>query len=294
MKMTQTVRGHVALTAVQFLFGFFPIFGVLAFMPGGFSPLGVGAWRILFGAVVLGTLARVRDRERSIPRKSDLSRFAACGILGVALNQGLFLVGLSNSTPMNAGIVMSLIPVFTFAVAAASGQERFAVRRLLGVGLGLIGTVPLVFGGGLGDLGRYGWGNLLMVCNALAYSCYLVLSKPLTERYSALTVTAWAYLISLVAVPLFLLDARMVPDSGNLSAWWSLGYILVFPTVIAYLMNMYALARVRASTTAVYVYSQPIITGLASWAIFEEMPTLGMVGAAAAVFAGIYLVSRSP
>jgi drug/metabolite transporter (DMT)-like permease len=288
------LAGHGALALVQVGFGLFPVFGMLVFVPGGLSPLAVGAWRIVAGSLAIGTLAALRHGRRALPRLPHLPLFFACAMLGVAVNQALYLAGLSRSTPMNAGLVMSLIPVFTFAIAAFVRQEAFSTVRALGVVVALAGTLPLLFEHGLGDLGAYGLGNLLMVANALSYSTYLVLSKRLTREYSALMITAWSYLLSLVAVPFFALGQKLLPDPGLTAAWWSLAYILVVPTVIAYVLNMFALARVRASTVAVYVYSQPIIAGLASWIVFGERPTHAMLIAAPALFLGIWLVGRRP
>jgi drug/metabolite transporter (DMT)-like permease len=183
--------------------------------------------------------------------------------------------------------------VFTFVIAALVRQEAFRPVRALGVVVALGGTMPLLFEHGLRNLGTYGVGNLLMVANALSYSTFLVLSKRLTRAYPAIVITAWSYLLSLVAVPVFALGQRMVPAAAP-SAWWSLAYILVVPTVVAYVLNMFALARVRASTVAVYVYSQPIIAGLASWVAFGERPTHAMLAAAPTLFLGIWLVGRRP
>jgi drug/metabolite transporter (DMT)-like permease len=286
------LAGHAALAVSQVAFGLFPIFGVVAFRPGGLSPLGVGAWRVAGGAVALGGLAGLVHGARALPRRSDLLRFAACGVLGVALNQGLFLVGLSRSTPLNAGLVMSLIPVFTFALAALVKLERSSAGRAFGIGLALAGVLPLVFQDGLGTLGRYGAGNLLMVANALSYSLYLVLAKPLTGRYPALVVIAWSYFFSLPALAYFIPGQRVVPEAGATAAWWSLAYIVVFPTVLAYLLNVFALARLRASTTAIYVYFQPLVAGVASWMVFGERPSGTILLAAGALFTGLWLVAR--
>ncbi len=290
----RVVQGHVALTAVQVVFGLFPVFGIMAFAAGGFSPLGVGAWRIVVGSMVLGGLALLRYGRRALPARKDVPLLFVAAMLGVAVNQGLFLVGLSRSTPMNAGLVMTLIPVFTFAIAALARLERFSALRFLGVVIALVSTLPLLFQDGLGNLGAYGLGNLLMVSNALCYSGYLVVSKVLTRRYSPLVLTAWAYILSIVALPLFVYGQKLAPDAGATAAWWSLTYILVGPTIIAYLLNMFALARVRASTTAVYVFSQPLISGIGSWVVFGEEPTIAMAWAAVGLFVGIWLVGRRP
>jgi drug/metabolite transporter (DMT)-like permease len=284
--------GHVALTFVQVAFGLLPIFATFVFRPGGISPLGVGAWRVAGGSVVLGTLAAAIYGRRAIPRREDLVRFVACAWLGVAVNQGLFLVGLSRSTPVNAALIMALIPVFTFVIAAVLRQEVYSGLRALGVVIALAGLLPLLFTDGLHSLGRYGFGNLLMVANALCYSFYLVLTKPLTRTYPPVVIIAWSYLFSLVALPVFVPGQPLVPTAGM--AWWGIAYIVAFPTIIAYLLNVFALGRLRASTTAVYIYAQPLVTATAAWFVFGERPTPAMLLAAGALFVGIWLVARRP
>lgn len=290
----RVVAGHAALAAVQVFFGLFPIFGALAFAPGGLSPLGVGSWRIAAGAIALGGLAFTAHGRDAIPAMSDLPRFLLCGILGVALNQGLFLVGLARSTPMNAGLVMTLIPVFTFAIAAAVGQERFNLLRAVGVLVALVGATILLVGQGSGPFRGHGFGNFLMALNGLSYAAYLVVSKQLVSRYQPLVVIAWVYICALPYLPFFMSGEKLIPDPGNTMAWTSLLYIVAFPTVLAYLFNMFALARVRATTTAVYIYAQPLVAGVASWMIFGERLSAGMGIAAISLFIGIWLVARRP
>lgn len=290
----QTVwAGHAALAGAQVAFGLFPIFGTLAFGPGGVSPLGLGTWRIGVGALVLGLLAAARFGGRAlIPDRADRVRVLACALLGVALNQGLFLTGLSLSSPMSAGLVMCLIPVFTYAFALLVRQEALRPARVVGLAVALVGVTPLVFPDGLGVLAGHGLGNALLVCNAAAYSLYVVLGKPLVAKYPPLVVTAWAYLGSLVVLPLFAWDAVLVPEPGATAAWLGVAYVVLFPTILGYLANLFALARVPATTTAVYVYVQPLVAGVAAWWVFSERPDARMALAAAALLVGVGLVVR--
>jgi drug/metabolite transporter (DMT)-like permease len=290
----QLARAYLALLGAQVAFGLFPVFGQVAFRPGGLAPLAVGAWRLAGGAAILSVLAAAVHGRAAIPARAHLARFVVSAFLGVAINQGLFLVGLSRSTPLNATLVMCLIPVFTFVIAAAVGQEYFSAVRLVGVIVALAGTLPLLFEDGLHSLGRYGLGNLLMVANALCYSGYLIVSKPLARRYPPLVVIRWAYIFSLPFIAYFGWGEALVPAAGHPAVWWSLAYIIAFPTVLAYLFNMYALARVPASTTAVFIYAQPLIAAVASWLAFDERPSAGMLVATACLFAGIWLVTRRP
>ena len=293
---SRTLAGHAALVVVQLCFGLFPVFGLLAMDPAhGFEALGVASWRILGGTLALGLLGAWRHGRDYLPPRAEWGKLLLLALFGIVLNQGLFLIGLSRSTATNAGLIICLVPVFTFTVAALARQEVFQWTRALGVAFALAGTAPLIFSGGAEFLGDYAFGNLLMVANALCYSIYLVLSKPLTARYPALLVIAWVYLFSVPFVPLFLARGSMAPAPGATAAvWGSLAYVLVFATVLGYLLNVFALARVRASTTAVYVYVQPLITGVASYYLLEERLSPGMLRAAVLLFIGIALVSRRP
>ncbi len=286
----EVLKGHAALGGAQVLFGLFPIVGTLAFGVGGVDPLGLGAWRIVAGALVLGLISLTLFGAKALPARADLPRAFACAILGVALNQGLFLSGLALSTPMNAGIVICLIPVFTYTFAVLLKQEALAAGRGLGILVALLGTLPLVFPDGLSGLGEHGLGNLLMVGNAASYSLYLVLGKPLLKRYPPLAVTAWAYLGSLVAVPLFAWNARLLPSST--SAWMAVAYVVIGPTILGYGANLFALARVPASTTAIWIYVQPLISALAAWWVFSEHPSPNMLLAALGLFVGMGLITR--
>ncbi|MEM8713169.1 MAG: DMT family transporter, partial [Planctomycetota bacterium] len=215
-------------------------------------------------------------------------------VLGIVLNQGLFLVGLQRSTPMNAGLVICLIPVFAYTVAVVGRREAFHPRRALGVVIALLGSVPLFVARGADLDASYAIGNLLMAGNALCYAFYLVYSKRLLQKMPALVLVAWIYALSLPWLPLFMAGQTLAPATASTGAWWSLAYVVVFPTIVAYALNSYALARVEASTTAFFVFSQPVITALAAWALLDEVPTPALGVAAAGLFLGMALVVGRP
>lgn len=288
-------RGLLALAAVQLCFGLFPVMGGLAMDPArGFAPFAVATWRIGIGAVVLLPLAYLSFGRRAIPAARDLLPLALFAVLGIVLNQGLFLVGLQKSTPMNAGLVICLIPVFAYTVAVIGRRETFHPRRALGVLVALAGAIPLFVSRGAELAAEHAVGNLLMAANALCYAVYLVYSKPLLKRMPPLVLVAWVYVLSLPWLPLFMAGQDLTPVTASTGAWWSLAYVIVFPTILAYALNSYALARVEASTTAFFVFAQPVITALAAWAILREFPTPALALAAVGLFAGMALVVKRP
>lgn len=281
--------GHTALIAVQLCFGLLPLFGKWAFE--SFDPRAVGAWRIGGGAVVLGGLAFWLHGKRALPLRRDLLRLQVCALLGVACNQVLYLEGLERSTSVNAGLMMLLIPVFTYMVAVSVRQEAFSFRRVLGMTVALSGTAQLLLQRDA-DFGRpYLLGNLLITANTLCFSVYLVTARPLARRYPALVLIAWTYLLSTWTIPLFAQGASLVPDDASTRAWWSLALIVMFPTVLGYLLNVFALARVAASTTALYVLGQPLIAGVAGVLLLGEALHGSTAIAAAGLIGGLWLVS---
>lgn len=283
--------GLAALAVVQLMFGLFPVFGRLAMDPEqGFAPFAVATWRIGVASVVLMALAAAVYGRRVLVSRRDIGSLAGFALLGIVLNQGLFLVGLERSTPMNAGLVICLIPVFAYAVAVMAGKERFSGRRGLGVVIALLGAVPLFVSRGLDVGASHAFGNGLMALNALCYAVYLVWSKPLLRRVPPLVVVAWIYVLSLPWLPLFAWGQDLAPETVTADAWWALAYVLVFPTILAYALNSFALARVDASTTAFFVFAQPVITAVGSWAIMGERPTPALIVAGAGLFAGLALV----
>lgn len=284
-------EGYAALLAVQLFFGLFPLFGKLAMTT--FAPRAVAGWRIAVGAVVLLALAFARHGRWAWPDRGDLLRLQVCALLGIALNQVLYLEGLQRAPSVNAALVMASIPVFVFGLAVLIGQEPLQWRRALGAALAFVGMVVLLVRKGV-DLGpEYLLGNLLMLTNAASYSIYLVAVKPLALRYPPLVVIAWVFALSTWTIPLFASDVAWLPDAPR-AAWLSLGYVLVFPTILAYLLNGVALARVSASTTAFFIFLQPLIAVVASKVGLQERIDSGFYAAAALILGGLWVVLSKP
>ncbi len=288
---SERARAYMALAAVQLFFGLFPVFGKLAFE--AFAPQAVGAWRIAAGALVLGFVAASLHGRKLVPPRSELPLIALASFLGIALNMVLYLEGLARTNATTATLLMGLIPVFTFVVALLAGQEAFSPLRALGVVIALLGATALRWAESEGRFAIDWIGLLLLAGNALSYSIYFVLTRPLARRHPPLCVVAWMFAFSLPAA-LWLAARVDLTPAATATQCWSLAFVLVFPTVLAYLVNVYALSRVSASTTAVGIYAQPFVAALAGWWMLGDQPTRGMLVAAALVFAGLALVLRRP
>ena len=249
--------------------------------------------RVVVAALVFLALARRLGARLPVSR-GDLARLGLCAILGVSLNQACYLTGLAYSTATHASLIGTSVPVFTAAVAALAGQERMTWRKAAGIGLALTGALYLARVGSLGlRLGSLG--DLLFLANSLSYACYLVLGRSLLRRYGAGTLVVWTFALGAILILPFGLPG--LPVFGGVGVrhplpFWiglTVAYTILFPTVLAYLLNAYALERVDSSTAAAFIYLQPIFaTALALPILHERLsPRTGI--AAALIFLGILL-----
>ena len=291
---SERARGHAALFAVQLCFGLFPIAGRFVFESGAFTPYALAAWRMTFGGVVFFLIALALHGRGVWPGWRELPALFVLSLLGVSVNQVLYLNGLERSTAVNAGVLMCLIPVFTFLLAALVRQEKFSALRGIGVLISFGGAFIWYLGERPALVSEYAFGNFLMVVNTFCYSVYLVASRPVLRRIPTLVFMAWVFLFAALCSPLVAVGEDLVPAGAAPSAWWALAYMLVFPTALGYLLNMYALRRLRASTIGIYVYLQPLFAGVAGVFLLGEEVTPALWAAGVAIFIGIYLVARRP
>lgn len=273
-----------ALTVAQVVFGVWPVVGklVLPYLP----PRALVGARIGLAGPLLFLLTRP---WRSAMNRREVLFCALLALSGVVVNQALFIWGLSRSTPINAAVLGCLIPCYTLLIAVVIRQEVFDRGRMVGVVLALLGALWLVGAERL-DLGPERlWGNLALCTNTLLYSIYLVLSRPLVARHGALAVTGWTFgwsaleVIPLSATALLAIEWQRLPTG----VWLGLAYIVLGASVLSYLFNAFALRHVSASTVAVFVYLQPLVTWVAAGQVLGARPGWQVLVAALLIFSGV-------
>jgi drug/metabolite transporter (DMT)-like permease len=274
---------HLALLGTQSGFALFPILGKLAFPT--IPPLALAAIRVVCAALVLEGIRRLASDRELEPR--DRPAVFLYALLGVSFNQLLYIIGLSWTTAINTSILCATIPVFTLAVSVLLGHERLDARGVVGVVLAMAGILVLLDVTRFDLSSRFLRGNLLIVANSLSYSFYLVLSRPILARYSARTIVSRIFAYGSIVFAALPALSRFRPAAVDRLAWWSLGGILVFGTVLPYLWNSWALARTPASRVAFYVFLQPVIASILAVAVLGERVSSRTAIAAALVFAGL-------
>jgi drug/metabolite transporter (DMT)-like permease len=286
---TGSAAPHLALIGVQLMFGTWPIFGKIALR--ALPVTGIVALRVVGAASAFLILLYTLGRPPKI-RKADYARFALYALLGVVLNQFLFVKGLSLTTYINATLLGTTIPVFTLLVSLTLGYDRLTFRKALGISLAAAGVIYLIYPE-RNFSSATAFGNFLIVLNSISYGAYLAISKDMLKRYGALTVITWIFIFgSIMTLPIggYALAGTPLNQVGA-GIWFAVIYIILVPTVGAYYLNAWALARVEPSTVAVYIYLQPLIAFALAPLILNEKWNSRTWLASALIFSGVAVVT---
>ncbi len=254
-----------------------------------FAPLSFAWLRVAGAALLLWFVAR----NDFLPR-GEWRRVALFSMLGVVINQTLFLSGLAFTTVQVAAILITSIPVFVTATAIVLGHERASASRIGGITLACAGALLVVGGEGFAGTGRSVLGAAMILINCLSYAIYLVVSKPDMARLSPRAVVARMFLIGAVLMLPIAGPSLWVERWPAISAtgWLCLVLVILGPTVAAYLLQAWALRHADSSVVSSYTYIQPVLATALGWFFFNEQVRGIVAVAAVMIFTGVWIVSR--
>jgi len=316
--MGDTAKAHWALLTVNVLYGANYLIAK-GLMPELIGPSGIIVFRVLgAGGMFFISFFAYRALMRSVPhpeilnpktpwwpKRKDIPLFLFCGLTGVALNQLLFFNGLSLTSPLNSAIIMTGNPLMVLLLSAWLLRERVTWMRWAGVLTGAAGAVLLIKMSAAGNQSGTAstLGDLMILGNSLSYAFFMVTVKPLMKRYAPLHIISLVFWFGgIFSVPVGLAQAAAVDWSAFTGFnWFSLLYVVVGTTYLAYLLNIYALKQVSPSVASGYIYLQPLVAALFSWllvSLYAQDYAADITWARAAcgllICAGVWMVSRGP
>lgn len=269
------------LAIVQLFFATLAIAGKIALREMSSTSLVLA--RVGGAALVFFVIHRVTTNEK-IRERRDYFLLALYSVLGVSLNQLLYLAGLERTTATTAQMFIVAGPAITLAVGMMRGVERGTPLKWTGIVLAASGALTLV----AAVPGGNRLGNLFILTNVVIYSTYLVLTRGIVQRYHPLTVITWIFafgslaLIPIGAAPLI----RELPELST-QGWLAVVWIIALPTVAAYYLNVWALLHVESSIVSSFVYLQPVLTALMAVLILGERPSPRIIPSAILIAAGV-------
>lgn len=262
-------------------------------MPGHIEPFGFIFLRV-FGAAILFWLISFWGPKEKIAT-SDWPRIFGCAVFGMVINMLFFFKGLSLSTPINSSVIVTLTPVMVLILAAFLIGEKITFLKSAGILVGLSGALMLILfsAESTGNAPNIPLGNVLFMVNAFSYGIYLILVKPLTSKYHPFTLMKWLFLLGVIINFPITIGEFAAVDWLHLpyEAIWKMAFVVVGTTFSTYLLNLFALRQLSASTISAFIYLQPLIA--IAYAILTGADSLNTVKAVAAilVFIGVYMVS---
>jgi len=263
-------------------------------MPTYIKPFGFILIRVLGATLLFWCISFFLPRQRI--ERADFAKIALAALFGVCLNMLAFFKGLSMTSPINASVIMVSSPILVLVLSAAILKERITIVKVIGILIGLAGAVILILYGKSAAPGDDPfWGNLLIFVNATCYGLYLILIKKLTSKYNAISLIKWLYLFGLIFVIPFGLKQVLQIEWHSIPShiFYNIGFVIVFTTFFAYLLNLFALRQLKPTTLSAFIYLQPVIASV--YALLTGKDTIGYIKIIAAllIFLGVYLVTRS-
>lgn len=261
-------------------------------MPAYIGPFGFIFYRVFVSLFLFAILYFIFLRERIL--RSDWLRIFACGLFGIALNQLFFFKGISMTSSIHASLLMITSPIITYLIAQLIYKRRIKLEKITGIIIGLLGASSLILSSATGNQSASAYGDLFIVINAISFSIYLVLVKPLLSRYHPLTITFLMFLTGSIWVAIFgFQQAREVNFSQVPPLfYWSFGFVILAATFLVYLLNNMAMLSVSPTTVSSFIYLQPLFAILISVFLTTEEMTLYTAFGGILIIFGLWLINK--
>lgn len=259
-----------------------------------FSPITVTTFRMV-GAAACFWLLSLFCRHEEVDHR-DMVRIFFASLFALVFNQGVYIFGLSLTSPIDASVVTTTLPIVTMIVAALYLKEPVTNKKVLGIFIGAMGALTLILSsraaaGGNGSI----VGDLLCLTAQISFSIYLTVFKGLTQKYSPITLNKWMFVYaSMCYIPFSYTNLASIQWSEvPVAACWQVGYVVVGGTFLAYILIMRAQCLMRPTVVSMYNYMQPIVASTVAVVIGMATFTLQKGVAVILVFLGVYIVTQS-
>lgn len=271
-----------------------------AIMVGGaVTPLAISDLRI-GGAMVLFWVVSLFTKPEHVEHKDMVTLFFA-SLFAIVFNQGCYMFGISLTSPGDASIITTSMPLWAMILAAFILKEPITGKKVLGIAFGAGGALLLILGSGnhvrtsAGSGNTAIWGDLLVLFAQLCYAFYIVFYKNFVKKYSLVTIMKWMFTYSFICMlPFSAKDLAAAHWSGlHLAEIAGLVFIVVGATFISYMLIIVGQKRLRPTVAGMYNYIQPIVACAvaACWGMdsFNLTKTVAVIF----IFGGVYLVTVS-
>ena len=291
---------HLALLLANIGWGVIAPVSKMVLLSGAITSLALSGIRITGGAVLFllftWILPKSFETRQRIDR-NDIWKLILCSVLMISANQGLYIIGVGLTDPVDSAVMCSLTPVLTMLLAVVFLHFRMTWLKVGGVLMGLAGVLMLVAGSSESEIAvNPVLGNLLCLGAQLCAAIYFVGFEGMIKKYSPYVLMKWMFFISVLTYVPFCLPDMISVDYTALpwDVWAGLAFIITIPTFFGYLMIPLAQRSLKPTVVSAYGYLQPVVAAIV--AVMMSVGDFGWskVAATALIFVGIYFVNKTP
>lgn len=291
--MNKNLQGHLLALSANVLWGLMAPIGKSALSE--FTPLSVTTFRMVGAAVCFWILSFCCKQEHVNHR--DLLKLFFAALFALVFNQGVYIFGLSLTSPIDASIVTTTLPIVTMIIAALYLKEPVTGKKVLGIFAGAMGALILIASSQNASGGANGsiWGDILCLMAQISFSIYLTVFKGLSQRYSPITLNKWMFVYaSMCYIPFSYHDIAAIQwDNVPLEAILQVSYVVIGGTFLAYICLMGAQKQLRPTVVSMYNYMQPTVASIVAIALGMAAFNIQKGIAVVLVFLGVYFVTQS-
>ena len=246
----------------------------------------------LIVAAALSWVPRLWSKPEKIERK-DWGVIIFAALLMGLMRKTMMMFGLSRTSPIDGSIIATITPLLVLIVSVAAGTERFTLRKLLGMILGMAGAVAIILTSTTPQHHHSEiWGNLMMICSSAVTALYMVFFKRLVAKYRITTLLRAIYTISAIVALPFGVKPIVATEFTTFTThlWLATAFVLIVPTYLPNLLLNYSLRYVPPTTTSIYAYIQPLLAITISVAMGLDHLHIDTILFAILLFTGVGLV----
>lgn len=289
------LKGHAAMLGANTMWGVMAPVAKMVMAAGLVSPILLTGFRMAGAAVLFWVASLFARREHVSPM--DLLLLAGAACLGVLFNQGCYVFGVGFTSPGDASIITTTMPLWVMILAALFLKEPITLKKAGGIALGGTGALILVLGGATTGISgdKPVLGDILVLCAQLSFALYLTLYRNFIRKYSIYTLMKWMF--TFAAIPMIILGAPSFVDlveAGIPSRdLWGIVYVVVAGTFLAYICMMYGQKSLRPTVVGMYNYVQPVTATAVGIFMALDRVTPAKCIAVVLIFSGVWLVTTS-
>lgn len=292
------LKGHSSMLGANVMWGLMSPVAKFVMVGGAVTPLVVTDLRIT-GAMVLFWIASFFQKPERVAPK-DLLKLLGASLLAIVFNQGCFIFGVGLTSPVDASIITTSMPLLAMVLAAIYLKEPITGKKVLGIAVGAAGALLLILGSHQVSEAKaagnhYIWGDLLVLLAQFSYALYFVLFKNFVNKYSLITIMKWMFTYAFICALPFSYNDLLHTEWKSLQGTeiGALVFIVVGSTFISYVLIVIGQKNLRPTVAGMYNYVQPLVASIV--AVCWGMDTFNFVKiiSVALIFGGVYFVTGS-